>query len=41
MLENCGLSDMTSESEDTYTRKKNREKCRVELKELNQQDSKE
>lgn len=31
---------MTSESEGTCTRRENREKYRVELEELNQQDSK-
>lgn len=32
---------MTSESESTYTRRENREKRRVDLEELNQQDNEE
>lgn len=38
-LEDCGLFDMTSGLENTCTRRKNREKRRVELKELNQYSS--
>lgn len=41
MLENCELFDITSESEDTCTRRKDREKRRVELEKLYQQDNKE
>ena len=41
MLEDCGLSNMTSESESTCIRRENREKHKVELEDLNQQDNKE
>lgn len=41
ILADCGLSNMTSESESTCTRRENREKRRVELEELNQQDNEE
>lgn len=41
MLEDCGLSNMTSEPESTCTRRENREKHRVEMEELNQQDNNE
>lgn len=41
MLEDCGLSNMTFESEGTCTSRENREKHGVELEELKQQDNKE
>lgn len=41
MLEDCGLSNMTFESESTCTSRENREKHGVELEKLNQQDNKE
>lgn len=40
-LEDCGLSDMTSESEGTCTRRENWEKRKLELEALNQQDNEE
>lgn len=35
-LADCKLSNMTFELENIYTRRKNQEKCRVELEKLNQ-----
>lgn len=39
ILKDYGLSNIISESEGTYIRRKNREKCRIELEKLDQEDN--